>query len=452
MKLKPIIFLLGFAVMGMLPGCTSEDDLPDFPQEGEVSVVDINLSFGSDWTIDIGETRAAPPGTGGNNDPDKKLDGSSDMAEVEEVRILAFKRREGTTDPFYYDMVNDQVRPVNGPADITVTDGKPDGHQHWTAHGELRKTYGFEYRVIAIAYAPDKTTLYTGLRKASNCTFSMPDGEQNWFDITTSDQLTYEEVMAKLNYEILPNNLDQKSWRDFMKWNGPTYGAAEISSYESNTDCLSRGVVQTPQLFYGVLHSQTGSEIIGYSEINENGDFDKNLPLSGILYRGVAKVEIKLKLTKPTSGTTLYPFKYYKWIALIADEVATDVNLSSYDGFLSAENTSFQKNRYTAVNYLQTGDDKNAFYTDGDEWTMTTWFLPTRTRLALRIRSDQSELYNKNIKNFQIVTTDPIYSTGNGTGIISPDVVDGVFYLRRNHKYTIEIDVDKLMNSKHELN
>lgn len=451
MKIKPIIIILGLALIGMMPACTSEGDQPDFPHEGEVTEVDINLSFGSDWTIDIGETRAAPPGSGGNNDPDKKVDGDEDMTDVDEVRVLTFKRREGTDDYFYYDLNNDQTLPVE--ETIGGTDGAPAGHQHWTAHGKLRKTYGYEYRVIAIAYASKKANLYKDINRDKDSKFNMPDGEHNWFTISTHDQLKYEDVMASLEVALLEESsyagtnrgVSQESWRDFIKYDGPSKDLIwDGTNYNGNINNLSRNVVQVPQLFYGILHSQTGSEIIGYSETDENGDLNKMLPLSGILYRGVAKVEIKLKLTKPTSGSTLYPMDYYSWIALVADEVTTDVNLSSYDGFLAPKKVGLRDN-YTAVNYEALSKDDL-----GSEKTMTTWFLPTRTRLALRIKSDRD--HARSIKNFQIVTTDPIYSNGNGTGIMSPDVIDGVFYLRRNHKYTIVIDVDKLMNSKYELN
>lgn len=446
MKKKSIIYLIGIALVGILPGCTSDFDQSELIQDVEVTEVDIDLSFGSDWTIDIDETRAAPPGTGGNNDTDSKVDGDDDLKDVDEVRVIAFKRREDSTDPFIYDVRNDQILPIDEET-IEGSDGKPTGHKHLTAHGKLRKTYGFEYRVIAVAYASHKTNLYEDIDRSKQCTFFMPDGEQNWFTINTDVEPTYEEVMARINFSSIPKNVDQTSWRDLMKWNGPSYSSAEIVTYERNTDPLSRNVIQVPQLFYGTLHSLTGSEIIGYSETDENGDLVKNLPLSGILYRGVAKLIINLKLGNSGSGTLGNPFKSYKWIALLADNVTTDVNLSSYDSFLNPTKEGLADG-YTVVNYL----DLSKGYGNGEIRPIETWFLPTTTRLALRIRGQYDATVVTNLENYQIKTTQPQYSNGNGTGIMSPDVVDGVFYLRRNHKYTIlEIDVDKLMDSKHEI-
>lgn len=453
MKVKPIIYLIGMALVSIMPGCTSDFDDPesgqnsDSFQDSEVTEVDINLSFESDWNIDPDETRAAPPGTGGNNDTDKKVNGDEDMEDVDKVRVIAFKRREGTDDHFIYDVRNDQILDIEK-RDEPASDGKPEGHKHLTAHGKLQKTYGFEYRVIAVAYASLKTNLYEEINKASNCTFSMPNGEHNWFMINTDTEPTYEEVTAMLCCEHLDSrNVLQTSWRDFIKYNGVDFGingVGDSNIYDGNADPLSRDVVQVPQLFYGILHSQNGSEIIGYSETDEEGDLTKELPVRGVLYRGVAKLEIRLKLTNPSSGSILYPIDYYQWIALVADNVTTDVNLSSYDGFLSPQKLNVNDG-YTAVNYIKL--EKNDI---GKVKTLTTWFLPTRTKLALRIKSDRN--HSQSIKNFQILTTDAIYSEGNGTGIMSPDVVDGVFYLRRNHKYTIlEIDLDRLMNSNHEL-
>lgn len=452
MKRKPIISLIGIGLLSLLAGCSSDFELPETPQDLVVTEVDINLSFGSDWTIDIGESRATPPGTGGNNDTDSKVDGSADMKDVDKVRVIAFKRREDTNGSFVYDVRNDKILDVEE-EQIIGSDGKPENHRHLVAHGKLQKTYGYEYRVIAVAYASQKTNLYNDINKASGCTFAMPDGEQNWFTINTDSEPTYEQVMAHLNFETLPDNVQSTSWRDYIKYNGtslPLFGDLSDYSglYESNDKSLSYGVAQVPQLFYGILHSTSGSEIIGYSETDETGELVNDLPLSGILYRGVAKLVINLKLSRKDAGV-FTSAEYYKWIALIADEVTTDVNLSSYDDFLSPSKNGL-KSGYTAVNYIKLADGSNPTYQDQEVVTMTTWFLPTRTKLALRIKN-QSDGANS-IKNYQITTTGPIYSTGNGTGIMSPDVVDGVFYLRRNHQYTIvEIDVNKLMNSSHDL-
>ena len=452
MKTKSTIYLLAITLLGLLSGCASEFEEPYTSQEGEVTEVDIDLSFGTEWTVDFGETRAAPPGTGGNNDADKKTDGYEDMDEVDKVRVIGFKRREDTNGSFIYDVRNDFVLDVERQPMIG-SDGKPDGHYHLTAQGKFHKTYGFEYRVIAVAYASGKTNLYKDINKASGCTFSMPDGEDNWFAINTDIEPTFEEVTARLvNEKLDKRGLDYRSWRDFIRYNGTSFGVNGVGDgylYDGNSDPLSGNVLQVPQLFYGTLRTRSGSDIISYSETNENGDLVKDLPLSGILYRGVAKLEIRLKLTKSGRGTLLDPYKYYKWIALVADEVTTDVNLSSYDGFQSPVKKGLETG-YSAVNYIKLGDDNDALYQDGDVVTMTTWFLPTRTRLALRIK-DQGNGMNS-IRNFQIVTTDPVYSPGNGTGVMSPDVLDGVFYFRRNHKYTIlEIDVEKLRTNKHEL-
>lgn len=452
MMLKYIKYLFGLFLVGLLAGCVSDFDQPDLvATDTDFVEVDIDLQFGSDWTIDIGETRAAPPGSGGNNDPDMKVDGYEDMDEVDQVRVLAFKRRENSTNSFVYDVLNDQILDVDDVPQLG-SDGKPQNHLHKVAHGKLKKVYGFEYRVIALAYASGKPNLYKDIRRDDDCTFFMPDGEQNWFNINTDQEPTFEEVMAKLDFATIPNNAKRSDWRDFIKYNGPSFDDFlgidwDIVDYEEKVGPLSRNVVQVPQLFYGTLQSETGSEIIGYSETLDNGDIVNDLKLTGILYRGVAKLEIKLKVTKPTTKLgTIYDFDYYRWVALMASDVTTDVNLSSYDGFLSPVKNGLNSG-YTAVNYVKLDDSSNN-NNIGQEVTFTTWFLPTRTKLALRLKSQRDGL--NSLWNFQIKTKD-VFSTGNGTGVMSPDIVDGVFYFRRNHKYMLEIDLDKLLNSSYRL-
>lgn len=444
MKTKSILHIIGILFIGLLTGCSDESDAPGYIPSGEVSEVDINLTFGTGWTVDIGESRAAPPGTGGNNDNNLKVDGEADMSGVDKVRVIAFKKRENATGSFVYDVANDQILNVE-PETVPGNDGKPAGHTHFVAHGKLKKTYGFQYRVIAVAYSSTKLSLFprTALELDESSTFSMPDGEQNWFTLNTEDEPMFENISCRLdNVHTIPGNVGQTDWRDFIK-GSPSYNLAELSGFEKKAGPLSRNVAQTPQLFYGTLHSENGNEIIGYSEYDKKGDLRNDLDLTGVLYRGVAKLTINLKLSKTGSGKPLDPKKYVKWIALVADEVNTEVNLSSYDGFLNPTKSGISSG-YTAVNYMKLGETG---YTDGDVKPLSTWFLPTKTRLALRIKDQNDEIYN-----YQIKTTESQYSDGNGTGIISPDVVDGVFYLRRNHKYNIvEIDIDKLMKSSHEL-
>lgn len=440
MKFRLLSYIVGMSLIGVATACDSDMDEPSPIETNETSIVDLDLSFGSDWTVDLGDaSRAAPGGAGGNN-TDTKVDGEADIADVDMVRVIGFKRREGQTSSFVYDIVNDIEIPIE-PEPVPASDGKPTGHKHKVAHGKFKKTYGFEYKAIAVAYSSDKDNLYSKAELAKESTFSMPDGEQNWFNINTAAEPTFEGLVAQINSVFISKNVDQTGWRDLIK-GSPSYSLLDIETYEKNVKSLSRNVVQVPQLFYGTLSSIKDSDIIGYSETDSDGNLTKDLPLSGILYRGVAKLEMDIK-PYFKKGSLFSSDTYIKWVAIMADQAQTQVGLTSYDDFLKPSKAGINDG-YTVVQYLTFSEDdcKN-----NRKQSVTAWFLPCMTKLALRIKDS-----NDNIYNYQIVTSGSIVSSGNGTGIISPDVVDGVFYLRRNHKYTItEIDLEKLMNSSHEL-
>lgn len=82
---------------------------------------------------------------------------------------------------------------------------------------------------------------------------------------------------------------------------------------------------------------------------------------------------------------------------------------------------------YTLVGFVNTG------LSVGSTVTLTAWLLPTATKLAIRtfIRDG---LLLRYAHNYPIEVSE-LSSAETGTGIISPDVVDNTFYLRRNQRY-----------------
>ena len=84
---------------------------------------------------------------------------------------------------------------------------------------------------------------------------------------------------------------------------------------------------------------------------------------------------------------------------------------------------------YTLVGFVNTG------LSVGSTVTLTAWLLPTATKLAIRTFIRKGGLVRlDDIRNSPIEVSE-LSSAETGTGIISPDVVDNTFYLRRNQRY-----------------
>lgn len=405
MKAKLTAAILVTLTILFMTGCSGSEDEPDGGSAGPVSEVDLTLELGGDWTIDLGESRAAPPG-GDNSSSGQELDGWADVTgdyNVDKIRVITFKHRESDSDPaFYYDANNDMVLDVETTETAVGSDGKPSGHVHKIARGKIRKTYGFQYRVVAVAYsATRKNTLPSGA--------GFTDGEDSWFEIDCGDMTTFDNFTASLISKAV-DNLDGFS----NTWSETT---------------LSEKAVNTPQLFYGICSTASSPDgIINYSETDTGGQINDKLPIKGILYRGMAKITLEITPRDHVIGLLHYPVK---WIALMADNVPTSVSLGSYDDFLTPGD---HISGYTPIAYA-TSDGKSTV-------TLNAWILPCTTHLAVRIRTASGPT---NYTHTRQLTCGDDVSVGNGTGIISPNVKDNLFYLRRNHKYTLKVsDSEKL--------
>ena len=207
------------------------------------------------------------------------------------------------------------------------------------------------------------------------------------------------------------------SWKEFRN------GTDKLNTHKTHS--LSDQLCYAPQLFYGQCTSVNGNKVIHFYEKNAADSISSTYPLSGVLYRGMAKVQ--LTLTIDNQRGTL------QWIGLLANETRTSVKLSAYDDFLQPFNpihTTMKNGTYALVGFVNTGG-----LSVGSTVTLTAWLLPTATKLAIRtfIRDGVLARYN-NTHNYPIEVSD-LSSSETGTGIISPDVVDNTFYLRRNQRY-----------------
>lgn len=409
MKLRTIIYLLSC----LLWTACSDDELQPATAD-EATTVPITLTLGQR------ATRSAPPGSTDPMNP--TVDGEAETEQTNTVRIIAFRCKETQEDvsyhsddgyadsDFVYDPTNDQT--------VTCSRATTSAHR-LTAHGKLKKMKGYAYRVVALAYSLTRSLPFSNHLLADV-------GEENLFTLNLAAHTTLDQFEADLTH------VGHDSWTEFR--NGQ-------SVVTHNTRSLSDQLCYAPQLFYGQCTSVNGNKVIHFHEKNAADSISSTYPLSGVLYRGMAKVQLTLTIDKLYESGTL------QWIGLLANETRTSVKLSAYDDFLQPFNpihTTMKKGTYTLVGFVNTG------LSVGSTVTLTAWLLPTATKLAIRTFIRKGGLVRlDDIRNSPIEVSE-LSSAETGTGIISPDVVDNTFYLRRNQRYQFKGNLSTL-TSKTEL-
>ena len=409
MKLRTIIYLLSC----LLWTACSDDELQPATAD-EATTVPITLTLGQR------ATRSAPPGSTDPMHP--TIDGEAETEQTNTVRIIAFRCKETQEDvsyhsddgyadsDFVYDPTNDQT--------VTCSRATTSDHR-LTAHGKLKKMKGYAYRVVALAYSLTRSLPFSNQLLADV-------GEENLFTLNLAAHTTLDQFEADLTHVV------HDSWKEFR--NGTD------KFYTHKTHSLSDQLCYAPQLFYGQCTSVNGNKVIHFHEKNAADSISSTYPLSGVLYRGMAKVQLTLTIDKLYESGTL------QWIGLLANETRTSVKLSTYDDFLQAFNpihTTMKNGTYTLVGFVNTG------LSVGSTVTLTAWLLPTATKLAIRTFIRGGLVRLGDIRNSPIEVSE-LSSAETGTGIISPDVVDNTFYLRRNQRYQFKGNLSTL-TSKTEL-
>lgn len=446
-------------LLALAAGCSSDADLPPYPDgsngdagmnqpsenEDEITTVPFTITLGglsgSDGNAkqDGRNTRVAPPGAGSSSSSDTEDNGYAETENVDSVRLIAFRRRvqnngENTAtydaavndiQGFEYDPTNDRVigKPtVEGGKEDDYLSGKP--HKHYVVKGTFGISRGYEYRIIALAYNSQEKSPY-------------PKYEGN--NVVTKEMLnlkkgtTFEEFKATFaSYLVNDNGKDEtNNWLGYLK----------KGLLLDNVDSLSRRLITVPQLFYGTLYQQgddTQNPIISSADYQkENLGNNTPTPLVGTLYRGMAEVEVHI------THAHYSIIEQTKWYCLLADNVFTQMPLTSYDGFKQGsepvEKYSKEGGSYTAIAYAPfPGKDK--------EVVLKAFVLPGKTHLAVRIGFDD---YPYAPRNYKIKAKDMMSSEA-ATGVIVVDGVSNLFYLRRNHKYVFTYaDQSKLTDSGH---
>ena len=392
MKFRSIIYLLSVL---LLAACS--DDEPLSTTIDEATIVPITFTMGQL------ATRSAPPGSTDPMNP--AVDGEAETEQTNTVRIVAFRCKETQDDVSYHsdDEYADSDFVYDPTNDQTVTCSRATTSDHrLTAHGKLKKLKGYAYRVVALAYSSTRSLPFSNQLLADA-------GEENLFTLNLATHTTLDKFEVDLTHVAYDN------WKEFRN------GADIVTR---NTHSLSGQLCYAPQLFYGQCTSVKGNKVIHFREKNATDSISSTYPLTGVLYRGMAKVQLTLTIDKLYQSGTL------QWIGLLANETRTSVRLSSYDDFLQPFNpihTTMENGTYTLVGFVNTG------LSVGSTITLTAWLLPTATQLAIRtfIRNGGIVHYTHNYP----IEVSELSSADTGTGIISPDVVDNTFYLRRNQRY-----------------
>lgn len=448
-------------LLALAAGCSSDADLPPYPdgsngdagmnqpseKDDEITTVPFTITLGglsgSDGNAGQGggNTRVAPPGAGSSSSSGTEDNGYAETDNVDAVRLIAFRRRvqnngenSATYDAavndiqgFEYDPTNDKVITGNP----TVEDGKKDdylsgtSHKHYVVKGKFGISRGYEYRIIALAYDSQEKSPYPQYEENNVVTTGMLNLKKG----TTFQEFnaTFASYLVDGDKTDTPNN-----WLEYLKKKGLLL---------HHVDCLSRQLITVPQLFYGTLYQQgddTQNPIISSADYQkENLGNNTPTPLVGTLYRGMAEVEVHITHAAHYSITA-----QTQWYCLLADNVLTQMPLTSYDGFKQGrkpvEKYPKKGGSYTAIAYAPFPDV-------GKEVVLKAFVLPGKTHLAVRIGFDAYP----HAHNYQIKAKDMMSSEA-ATGVIVVDGVSNLFYLRRNHKYVFTYaDQSKLTDSKH---
>lgn len=451
-------------LLALAAGCSSDADLPPYPdgsngdagmnqpseKDDEITTVPFTITLGglsgSDGNAGQGggNTRVAPPGAGSSSSSDTigEDNGYAETDNVNAVRLIAFRRRvqnngenSATYDAavndiqgFEYDPTNDRV--INGKP--TVEDGKKDDylsgkpHKHYVVKGKFGISRGYEYRIIALAYNSQEKSpypQYEGNKVITNDMLNIKRGTTfQEFNATFASYLVNDKGRTDT-----PNN-----WLGYLKKKGLLL---------HNVDCLSRRLITVPQLFYGTLYQKgddTQYPIISSADYQkENLGNNTPTPLVGTLYRGMAEVEVHITAAHYSKKVQT------QWYCLLADNVFTQMPLTSYDGFKQGrepvEKYPKKGGSYTAIAYAPFPAG------EGKEVVLKAFVLPGKTHLAVRIGFDDYP----HAHNYQIKAKDMMSSEA-ATGVIVVDGVSNLFYLRRNHKYVFTYtDQGKLTDSRH---
>ena len=497
MKISKIYKLMSLAVLAMFAACASDDAVekeegglnPDGTMTQKVQFFISGVASPSDML-----TRDVPPGATPGLQPVDEFA----RCNVDRVRLLTFRRLEGSDDSFVFDASNSTGETGCTVEDLVTTamtfkaeDGTttiPDKDTNGEtigrgAEGKITKVKGYEYRVIAIGYSANRVINYPNPEKFKPLTIN----ESSLFKIVDKVELTnnkdnpvpgsIKDGVSKfedVSIQVVPKSFEEEAYyvtlhEGMMK---PTASPSPRVNMRKN---LTGWYQITPEIFYGTCYSSgSDSEVIKFSDENE---------LKGYLYRGVAKLTVNVKnIQNLNSGGQ--KTNHTCAIALLADSVRQAVKLSDYDNFKtpfylydndanhnlqgfginSPDAEDHPVHTFTAIAIdgkinngygadLGTGDC-HTYNGDNSIATFETFLLPTQTRLYFRYAKGWADKYSHltetMLGDFLLVVKNK--SDGmQATGVIDPISGGEFVYFRRNQRYDLTIDCNEIRDGYTEL-
>lgn len=410
MKKRTLYGWLMLIVAGFLTGCSQETQVTEITGNADTKVQQVRFYVSSGHIEDAPLTRDVPPVSGGGT---TTFPGT---CQVDRIALLTFKRQVDTDNPFLFDQANSvafdtdgKISTTNNSMELLAYPSETSSYQK-QAKGKITKQKGYEYKVIALGYNTKREDNYP--------TGKNPFDERSCFQIVAGDGRGIDEStsLSEVKLKLIPFNYSDIS--------------DELAG--TITDQITGAWLRTPELFFANC-SIAGDEdgIIQFADTKE---------ITGVLKRGVAQVNLNIKDVHgaASSGRHVCQFSF------LADVLNTEVRLENYDCFLQpsaplgANAGLGYTGRFTALNGVTALNDKETCLEEIDpaEIFFTVYVLPTVTSLRIRYKTSGRWHGLDNYFDSDIAVTSK--SDGNqATGIIDPEGGGKTFYLRRNHRYTI---------------
>lgn len=401
MKKRTLYGWLMLIVAGFLTGCSQETQVTEITGNADTKVQQVRFYVSSGHIEDAPLTRDVPPVSGGGT---TTIPGT---CQVDRIALLTFKRPMDTDKPFLFDQANsvafdeDGKITSNNSMELECKDYPDASPYKKQAKGEITKQKGYEYKVIALGYNTKRKDNYP----TGNNSFD----ERSCFQIVAGDGRGIDEStsLSEVKLKLIPFNYSDIS--------------ADLAG--TITDQITGEWLRTPELFFANC-SIAGDEdgIIQFADTKE---------ITGVLKRGVAQVNLNITDVHGAASSVRHVCQF----SFLADVLNTEVRLENYDCFLQPSaplgaNEGYT-GRFTALNGEGTCEEINP-----EIISFTVYVLPTVTSLRIRYKTSGMLHGLDNYFDSDIAVTSK--SDGNqATGIIDPEGGGKTFYLRRNHRYTI---------------
>lgn len=391
MTAKRLIYLL----LPLLWACTGSGE--DDPWQGETAETEVTVGLDAVWEVDA--SRAAPPGTGSAADVggvgQGPHTGEEEIAEIDHVHIFTFRREETSTDPeFYYDSFNSPEAALDATVNYPTGDelAGHDNHNHKAHTFRITKRYGYEYRIVALAY-----------NKAA-------------FDAQTRLNNT-EDTLKFRNFRI--------SFVSTQATNSQYDGVMDAS------DHMTGHLTTVPQFFFGTVYAEgfDGQPVIHYYEHTPANEHETGLKLRGVCYRAVARIDLEVPNANHTCVGLMN--RHLKWISLIADNVGSEARVNDYADFdTPTKHFGGDAAKFTSIAYDGSVNGKSKV-------TLSAWVLPGIMHLSLKGHCNYETISGS---HEGVIKSYDLSMGGTATGVIAPIAFEDKYYIRKNHKYVLRFN------------